>query len=275
MRHPRLSFWVTLLLILLGSLSVREWQRLPDGKLHIHFLSIGQGDATLLELPDGKQVLIDGGMDWAPLEAIGKEFPFFDRSIDFLILSHDNADHLMALPEIVERYKISAVGLSGYGDSGRLELLESRLKTQGTQAITLQAGKIIDLGSGVMLEVLWPPSKVTTGLAKGFNDVSIVMAVSYQGKRILFTGDIEAIAEETLVKTGADLHADILKVAHHGSKTSSTEAFLKKVSPRLAVISNGLGNSYGHPHQEVLERYKELGIEVHRTDMQGDLEVVW
>jgi len=271
----RRTFVVAISFVMVLLLSGREWLLLPDGKFHAHFLSIGQGDTALLILPDGKQVLIDGGADWEPLEKLGKYMPFFDRTIDLLIISHDNADHLTALPEIVQRYRIGAIAISGYAGSGRHEAILSRLLSSETTIIHAHAGQIIDMGNDVTIDFLWPPSRVSASLARGFNNVSVVSRIHYQNKSILFTGDIESIAEETLVRTGADLHSDVLKVAHHGSKTSSIEAFLQKVNPSVAVISSGEDNAYGHPHGEVVDRLISFGIEVRRTDRGEDIEIVW
>jgi len=261
--------------VLVALLFAREWTLMPDGKLHAYFLSIGQGDTIFLVLPDGKQVLIDGGPDWTALEKLGNHMSFLDRSIDLMILTHDHADHLVSLPEVAKRYRVQAVLLSGYGSSGRYKAMEDALHKQGTKLIPAHAGRRLELGNNISMDVLWPPSEMATSLVKNQNNVSVVTKLTYGEKSMLFTGDIEEIAEATLLKTGTDLHADLLKVGHHGSRTSSTEAFLKRVAPSLAVISSGNGNSYGHPHADVVKRYDQLGIEVRRTDLEGDVEVVW
>ncbi|MEQ1849470.1 MAG: ComEC/Rec2 family competence protein [Candidatus Peribacteraceae bacterium] len=271
MTRYRILFAVLLVCLLVS----REWLLLDDGRLHIRFLSIGQGDATLLTLPSGADVLIDGGMDWATLEKLPKYMSFFDRSIELVILSHDNADHLMALPEIAKRYRVDMFLTSGYGGSARYKAILERLRSQGSTILVMNAGDQLTLDDGVTLDVLWPPTKIKASVARGFNNVSLVAALEYQGKRILFTGDIEKVAEETLIRTNTNLRADILKVAHHGSKTSSIDGFLRRVNPTLAVISAGRDNSHGHPHEEVVERYQKHGIEVRRTDEEGDIEIIW
>lgn len=269
------KYWkIALSVAILFLIGAREWTLLPDGKLHLHFLSIGQGDSTLITLPDHKQILIDGGVDWKPLEKLGAHVSFFDRSIDLLILTHDNADHLMALPEIAKRYRIRAILIGGYGASGRYTEILRRLETQGTKIVVATAGSTFTMDD-VRIEVLWPPSQAPSSLVRGFNDVSIVAKILYKNNSALFTGDIESVVEETLVRTRADLSATVLKVAHHGSRTSSTEAFLRRVHPDVAVISSGEGNRYGHPHPEIVERLQNMGIEVHRTDTEGDIEIVW
>lgn len=271
MKHRRL---IAGLLIVCALLAGREWLRMPDGKLHAYFLSIGQGDAALLVLPSGEQILIDGGEDWTTLEKLGKYMPFFDRTIELMILSHSDTDHITALVEVSKRYRVRAVMLTGFESTARADEMRAHLQKQGTTVLPAHAGKRVEIG-GVVIDVLWPPSVLPSALGKKPNNTSVVATVEYGGKRMLFTGDIEEIVEETLVRTRADLRTDILKVAHHGSRTSSSEVFLEKAQPSIAVISSGEDNRHGHPHQEVLDRFKKIGVEVRRTDKEGDIEVVW
>ena len=267
---PYLSWYAGILTITfaVGLLAVREWNLQPDGRLHAYFLDVGQGDSALLVSPSGKQIVIDGGPDLSPLEHLGAYMPYFDREIELLVLSHPNLDHLAALPEILRRYRIDRVLITAVPyDMGRYQAMLSEIAQQGIPVTIAKQGATIAMDDGFTLSVLWPPTELlgkSVKLSK-LNDTSIVLRAGFSGHSILFTGDMEEPVERALVKSGIDLHADILKVPHHGSHTSSGTGFLLAVHPSLAVISVGEGNSYGHPHREIMERYRALGIPVRLT----------
>lgn len=269
--------WTIVIVILACTfLSVREFRLQPDGKTHVIFFDVGQGDSALITTPNGKRVLIDGGPDWSTLERLGSHMPFFDRSIDMVMLSHPNADHLMSLPEVLRRYDVQALATAGTAyEMGRYAATLSGAELSGARSLVLHAGQTIELQSGATITVLWPPSVMPNGMSKDVNNESLVLRFESNGKRVLFTGDMESIVEKTLVQARADVRADILKVAHHGSTSSSILEFLRLVDPDLAVISAGEGNPFGHPRPEILERLNDLGVEVRRTDLEGDIEVVW
>lgn len=271
----RHSVFSAVMLCVIAMLMLREWSLQPDGRLHLRFLDVGQGDSALLTTPSGKTMLIDGGPDWSTLEEIGKYLPFFDRHIDLLQLSHPNLDHLLSFPEILKRYDVGGILLAGTPNPlPRYNALFALAETNHVPVIMVSAGKTIDLGDGVSIRILWPPSTMPKGFPKNDNNTSVVFMLEYNDHRALFTGDEEHQVEETLVRSHADLKADILKVAHHGSRTSSTDAFLRAVHPSLAIISVG-ENSYGHPRKEVLDALAKIGAEVRRTDEVGTIEIVW
>ena len=262
-------------LCLVSILGFREWMLRPDGKLHLRFLDVGQGDSALLVTPSGKTIVIDGGPDWSTLEDFGIYLPFFRRRIDLLVLSHPNLDHLLSFPEILKRYDVGAIAMAETPNPlPRYNEIFSLANTHRVPLLTLFAGKTIDLGDGARMNVLWPPSAMPKGFPKNDNDASVVFMLEYKNHRALFTGDEEHQVEETLVRSHADLRADILKVAHHGSRTSSTDAFLRAVRPSIAIISVG-ENTYGHPRPEVLNALERAGAEVRRTDREGTMEIVW
>ncbi len=269
--------WVLLCVLILVSmaLGVREMKLQADGHLHIRFLSVGQGDSALITTPSGKTVVIDGGPDWSTLEHLGKKLPFFDRSIDMLLLSHPNLDHLAAFPEVMKRFQIGVLATTEIDNAlPKYNQMFVLAKEQETKLLRLSAGQTIDLGDGVILTILWPPSVMPPGFTKDSNNTSSVVRLDYNNHRALFTGDMERTAEMTLVTARADLRADVLKIGHHGSTTSTSMEFLHAVHPSLAVISVG-DNSYGHPRAEILDRLKKFGAEVRRTDEDGTVEVTW
>lgn len=248
---------------------------LPDGRVHVVFLDVGQGDSALITLPDGRQILIDGGPDWSTLEGLGKHLPFFDRHIDVLVLSHPNSDHMASFPDVLRRYSVGTLVTAGtVHDSGTYRATLSGATLRGVPLQVMHAGQTITFGDS-RIEALWPPKEMPPGFNKNSNNTSLTLRFTHGGKSVLFTGDLESIVEKTLVEAGVDLQADILKVPHHGSKSSSTMEFLLAVRPSIAVISVGGDNTYGHPNPDVLERLKAVGADIRRTDEDGDIELEW
>lgn len=262
----------TILFFLLGCclLLLREFAVRPDGQLSVSFLDVGQGDAALLHTPSGRQVLIDGGPDSSVLEEIGRRMSFFDRTIDLLVLSHPNLDHLSGLVEVLRRYDVRLVLLPAVlSDLPRFQEFLALLKEQHVRVILADASQDIDLGNGVRLDVVWPPAGFS---ADDENAYSVVLRVTYGSDSVLFTGDIGADTESAVIASGADIEADILKVPHHGSRYSSSTGFLLAVDPTLAVIPVG-ENTYGHPHPTVLRRLGNLGIAVKMTLDEGTIDI--
>lgn len=257
-------------------LGAREWSLLPDHRTHIHFFDVGQGDSALIETPSGKTILIDGGPDWSALEAIGRTLPFFDRSIDVLILTHANLDHLASFPEVLHRYHVGRIFVSvDMVDSPWFRKIIDATKRSGTDVRVVRAGDSIVLERDLVMDILWPAKKIDPALLKELNNTSLVLRIHDNHHSVLFTGDSESLVEDVLLKARIPLESEILKVAHHGSKTSSTDAFLKAVNPKIAVISVGRDNSYGHPNADVIKRLEAVGATVRRTDEGGEVDVEW
>ncbi len=276
MKRLWILFPILLILATVAGAMVREARLQPDGKTHIAFLDIGQGDSALITTARGRHIVIDGGPDLSTLEYLGSRMPFFDRTIDLLVLSHPNSDHLASFPEILRRYHVAAVLLAGSQyPLARYEWMLSEIRTQRIPVILANTHRTIDVSDGVRLEILWPPSAAAVQAAKDVNDVSDVIRLSYGNHSALFTGDIGVAAEKAIVAAQEDLHADILKIAHHGSKYSTSSGFLLAVHPQLAIISVGKDNTYGHPTPTILRRLEYFGILYKRTDRDGTVEVVW
>ncbi len=245
---------------------------LPDGRLHVRFLDIGQGDAILVTLPDGKQVLIDGGPSpQALLSELGRAMPFWDRQIELVVLSHPDQDHLLGLLGLVERYQVEHV-LDYAGDSN-LELFaqwQNELRNRGIPTQKAQAGMTIELDDGIRLDVLHPAPNLLASEMISTNNASTVLRLVYGQVSFLFTGDLEQEGENMLLQTTAPLDSTVLKVSHHGAKEATSEAFVKAVSPQIAVISVG-GNRFGHPAPQTLERL--ANSPVLRTDRSGTIDL--
>ena len=248
----------------------------PDGKLHVTFLDVGQGEATLIVTPSGRQVLVDGGPDpRAVMHGLGARLPFYDRSLDVVALTHPHGDHLSGLLEVLERYDVDLF-LHRSADYPTAEYVrwEQALAERGGRSTVLDAqrGHRISLGDGVVLEVLHPGPVTPEGET---NNNSLVLRLSYGGVVFLLTGDVEAPIESALLARDAPLDATVLKVAHHGSDSSTSAPFLEAVAPSLAVISVGEDNPFGHPDDEVLDRLQAVlpDDRVLLTSQHGDVEV--
>ncbi len=265
-----------ILLVLLAVASFVVWSRAlaqPESELSVSFLDVGQGDAILIEAPDGGRVLIDGGKGRAVLEALGDVLPLGDRRIDAVIATHPDFDHIGGLPDIFARYDIGMFIESGVKDDGAdSEALHEAVENEGLPAERVRAGMHLMVGGGAYLEFLFPDRELVSVDA---NVGSIVLRLVYGDTSMLLTGDSPALIEEYLVdRYGEALRSDVLKLGHHGSKTSSAGRFLNTVAPRFAVLSYGCDNTYGHPHAEVLERLSRLGITSLHTCTEGTITFV-
>jgi len=274
--HVELKVFVAASCVVLA-LALLAWRGLPDGRLHVHVLDVGQGDAIFIRTPSGRQVLIDGGPGPSLLlSRLGRCMPFWDRSLDLLVLTHPDGDHITGLVGVLERYRVEAVLTREVGCQEAICERWRQLLEDGEMTVHHgEAGLAIELEEGVTMAVLHPGAELMGG--EDFNDNSLVTRLSYGQVSLLLTGDIEARAEERLLAGDADLRSTVLKVAHHGACTSSTAAFLEAVDPEVAVISVGEENDFGHPCDEVVARLEGvLGEDerLFRTDRDGTLEVV-
>lgn len=250
-----------------------------SGLLLVAFLDAGQGDAIFIESPSGNQVLVDGGPDRSILRQLSKVMPFYDRSIDMLIVSNPDKDHFAGFLDILRSFKIGAVVEPGtVGASAEYKTFEKLIEEKPAPRFLARRGQVIDLGGGAFLEILFPDRDVS---GVDVNNGSIVAKLSYGATSFLLTGDAPQNIEEYIARLdGKRLDVDVLKVGHHGSRTSTSETLLGFASPTYAVISAGKENKYGHPHQEVLDRLKQfeaktLGTyEVGRIVMESDGETI-
>ncbi|MBL7184294.1 MAG: DNA internalization-related competence protein ComEC/Rec2 [Anaerolineae bacterium] len=251
---------------------------LPDGKLHVVFFDVGEGDAIFIETPRGQQILVDGGPSPTTLiSALGRRMPFWDRSVDLIILTHADEDHLAGLIPVLERYRVGQVLDSGYEhDNPMYERWLELINEKEIPAHLARAGMRIGTGDGVELAVLHPGPELMKYTDADANNNSVVVRLVMGQVSFLLTGDIEEAAEGMLVASGQELTSTVLKAPHHGSNTSSSAAFLNAASPELVVISVGADNRFGHPAPQVLERLEDLVGEerILRTDENGAIEVV-
>src|SRR5689334_7881375 len=268
------------LVVILHPLSNRS-----DGtNLRIDFLDVGQGDAAVITMPDGKVLLIDAGgttdkhgsnTDRRSIgEAVVSEYLWWRGmdTVDYVLATHADADHIDGLNDVLRNFSVDAalVARSPTDDPEYAKFAHTLATTQTPQA-TLQAGDLIRFGD-VTIDVLWPPATADPNPPSRNND-SIVLRVTYGNRHILFTGDIEKSAERALISSADDLTVDVVKVPHHGSKTSSTPLFVAVTHAQTAIISVGQYSMFGHPHREVVERWQAAGARVLTTGKCGTITV--
>ena len=242
------------------------------GGLTIAFLDVGQGDAIFIESPNGNQILLDGGPNKKVLRELTEIMPFYDRSIDMIISSHPDKDHIAGLVEVARRYNVSAAMESGVNSNSAVyRELNKIIDEKEIQKIFARRGMRINMGDGVYIDILFPDRDVS-GLET--NAASIVAKLIYGKTSFMLTGDSPKAMEQYLVSLGGKaLKSDVLKTGHHGSKTSTSESFLGYVSPKYAVISSGAGNRYGHPHQETIDLLNRFKIPILRADELGTIKM--
>ncbi|MCR4330589.1 MAG: MBL fold metallo-hydrolase [Patescibacteria group bacterium] len=240
------------------------------GVLTVAFLDIGQGDAVFIEAPNGNQVLLDGGPNKRVLRELASLMPFYDRSIDVVIASHPDKDHVGGLPAVLARYDVRiAIDPGVEHDTSVYQEFERLVEEEDIERIRARRGQIIWLDQSVYLEILFPDRDP---VGWDTNDASIVARLVYGDTSFMLTGDSPQKMEQYLVGLdGEALASDVLKLGHHGSKTSTSELFLGFVSPLYAIISAGKNNQYGHPHQEVLELVERFRIPIFATYEVGNI----
>lgn len=243
-------------------------------RLEVDFLDVGQGDGIYIRTPDDVDVLIDGGPDKNVLTELSKVMPFWDREIDVMILTHPHSDHVTGLVEVLRRYKVKQIYYTGvlHTASDYLAWLKE-IKDQKIPLYIIDGYKEVALGEKAKMEFLFSGESLVNKKVENLNNTSIVTRLLYGETKFLFTGDLESEMDPQILDSGHDLSSDVLKVAHHGSKTASSEEFLQTVNSKIAIIQSGLDNDFGHPHLITLERLKRRGIEILRNDELGTIRV--
>lgn len=241
--------------------------------LVVSFLDVGQGDAIFIEMPNGRQMLIDGGPNNSVLRELGKVMPFYDRSIDVVLATHVDQDHIGGLVEVLKRFEVDLfIRTNTTSTSAVYQELAELIKIKNIKEEIIISPTDLFFGSGVDFNIIFP-TQDTAGWE--VNDSSIVFKLTHGENSFLFTGDAPKLIEDYLVeKYGSFLDSDVLKIGHHGSKTSSSELFVGTVSPLYSVISAGVNNSYGHPNAEVLNILKKFSDSILSTLGYGLVSIV-
>lgn len=258
------------LLLLINTVIFYSLYSVTAGGLSVAFLDVGQGDAVLVTAPGGGQLLVDGGANNSVLRELGKVMPFYDRSLDVVLATHADQDHIGGLVEVLKRFKVDLfVRTNATSSSAVYQELENLIKEKNIKEEVISAPMTLILGGGAEFHILFPVQD-TTGWET--NEASIVGKVVYGENSFLLTGDSPQKIEKFLASRYGDfLNSDVLKAGHHGSKTASAEIFVAAVSPTYSVISAGLDNKYGHPNQEVLDILARFQEEVLQTFSLGTI----
>ncbi len=272
---------VTLRLLAIGVLGTSIFLLLtPPRAVTIHnqhlsvtFLDVGQGDAILIETPDGVQVLIDGGPDRRVMSVLAAELPWFDRTLDLVIGTHPDQDHIGGLVDVIANYEVGTLLVTeNRGETMTATAYREAINDEAASVVLARAGQVFALGASTTLRVFSPASDPSFLES---NTSSIVVQVVYGNTTFLLTGDAPVGIENYLAATyGAILQSDVLKLGHHGSDTSSGELFLDTVQPTYAVVSAGRDNRYGHPNQEVIDRVVSHHATIYATAEKGSVTFV-
>lgn len=271
-----MSRWLTLTLLTLVVLNGVLWHalwRTSASELRVSFLDVGQGDSIFIESPAGAQVLIDGGPDRSVLRELGRVMPWWDRTIDVVIATHPDADHVTGLVDVLQRYHVQYILEPGVrGDTPQAESMLKAIANEDALYSHAQRGQIIDLGDGARIEILFPDRDVS-GLET--NTASIVARLTYGETSFMLMGDSPEEIERYVVQLdGKELTSTVLKAGHHGSRTSSSLLFVGFVKPEYAVFSRGCDNTYGHPHEEVKSVFARFDVHTLDTCEEGTVTFV-
>lgn len=241
--------------------------------LKINFLDVGQGDAILIRTPGGQDILIDGGPDNRLVNKLGQYLPFYDRTIELVILTHPHSDHLVGLIEVLKRYQVKEIMMTGviHPAPDYLAWLALIEKKRIPVKIIDQPQEIV-FEENLLFSIFSPLASFFEKRADNLNNTSIVGKLIYGRTSFLFTGDFEE--EEKLIEAGFDLRADVYKAGHHGSKNANDLSFVRAVAPAEVVISVGRENQFNHPHLRTLKNFQLVGARVWRTDLMGDISFI-
>lgn len=242
-----------------------------SGKLAVHFINVGQGDSILLQLPDRQTMLVDAGPNEAGSAVVSYLQEQGVEKIDYLVATHPHADHIGGMDNVIQAFEIGKVYMPRVTTTTEsFESVLRSLKAKGLKITPAKAGLTVIDQNDLKISFIAP---CRSGYEE-LNDWSVVTRVQFGDTSFLLTGDAQTESEQEMLASGAELRADVLKVGHHGSYSSTTWTFLKAVSPKYAVISVGAGNDYGHPHRETLARLARAGVKVYRTDRDGTVMFV-
>jgi len=272
MQDKKIIYFILIVLLFLALILGTIILFLKDSqKMEINFLDVGQGDAILIE--NGKdQILIDSGKNGKViLEKLGEAMPFWDRKIELIVVTHPDADHYGGLDAVLDYYKVeNLIKTEAENESEQWRSFKKEIEREGANVLNSTFGTTINFKTGAKLKVLYPIYKVSESVADK-NDISIVTKLEFGENEFLFTGDLSMQGEKEILNSGLDISSGVIKVGHHGSRSSTGDEFLKKVNPEEAIISVGKGNSYGHPHEEIISKLNSYAIRIWRTDEDGSI----
>lgn len=240
-----------------------------NDKLAVHFLDVGQGDAILIMSPSGQNILIDGGPDNNLLYQVANKLPWWERTIDYLVITHYHEDHYLGFLGLIEKYKVKNILITyDQPDDELYKIWTEKLKDKNINPKIVRAGERFVVDDYLNWQIL-----LADGDHEDLNENSIVIKLSYKETDFLFMGDLPTEGEEKLLASALNLDSEILKVAHHGSKYSSSKEFLEAISPEICIIQSGKDNKFGHPHQETIEKLKNINCNIKNTQYLGAISL--
>ena len=243
--------------------------KLEDGNLHLKVFDVGQGDSIFIRTPSGYKILIDGGPNDKVLDHLGAELPFYDKTLDLVVLTHPQADHLTGLIDVAKTYKIKQLWISyGENTTAQYDDWTNVLDSEGIKPRLIWSGDQINFPDSTVLKVVWPKEKTSY---TDLNTTSVVLYLDYKDFEALLTGDAD---QQVQPYAGNISNIEFLKVPHHGSKTALRPDYLTRISPEISVISVGAKNRYGHPSQILLNLFDKSKTNIYRTDQNGTVEIV-
>lgn len=266
------SLYIVFFLIFFNALIWNALYEHETRALTIGFLNIGQGDGIYIEAPNGNQIMFDGGPDSSVLSELGRIMPWYDRSLDMLVVTNPDKDHYGGFIDVIKSYSVGGVVEPGtVSHTSTYKFFEDEIASHGIPKTIVRRGMtiVLDREHGVYIEILFPDTDVSSWST---NDGSIVARLVYGQTSVLLTGDSPQKIESYLIeKDGANLRSTVLKIGHHGSRTSSSDEYVSVIRPEYAVISDGKNNRYGHPHKETLDTLNRHHIQILRTDQLGTI----
>ncbi|MFA5777315.1 MAG: ComEC/Rec2 family competence protein [Parcubacteria group bacterium] len=273
MFNRKLKYGLMLSLLALGVVlaSVINSSQKSD-ELKVIFFDVGQGDAILVS-QGSYQMLIDGGRDGKLLlNKLGKYIPFWDRNIEVMLATHPDQDHIAGLINVLNFYNVKTIVKTGdQSETQTFKRFQDDIANERAENIEAKRGLAVKFPSGALAEIIYPFSGIGNIQDNQSNSGSVAVKINYGENSFLLTGDLPKEQEKEIINFGEDIASQVLKVAHHGSKYSTSAEFLEKINPKDAIISVGKDNSYGHPNEETTNLLKEKGINIFRTDEMGDI----
>lgn len=270
----RQSHWLAGFLVasimVLALVSIWENKFVCDQEtLCVWFFDVGQGDGIFIKTPSGKKIIVDAGPDASILTKLGEVMWPWDKTIDAIVMTHPDADHISGFIPILKRYRVGRVFETGVVADTQIDTeLRNIIQTERIPITRVRRGDILPF-SDVSLAVMWPSDEVVSRAEEGRNNTSVVIKLMYGETTVLLTGDAEEISEKQFA--GALGHIDVLKVGHHGSVSSTSPFLLQSIHSNFAVFSVGANNRYGHPHPLILDRLQAISAKIFRTDIDGDI----
>lgn len=264
---------VTFCIVFIFGYAIYQYFTVFDGKLHIIFCDVGQGDGIYIRTPNGTDIVIDAGRDDRILSCLSSHMPFWDKTIELAFATHPDADHIAGFLYILQGYKVNHYNtVEVKKDTGVFMKINTILEKQRVPVRYLTAGDVYTLSDGVIIKTFWPTDSFIKKKDSDANRYSLVQLLSYKKFDTILNGDIESDILNSIFSSGVGV--DVFKLPHHGSRTGIDSRTFTLIKPRLSIISAGKNNSYGHPHQEVISELEKYHLKYLRTDQVGEVEVV-